>query len=183
MNGRIRLTIVLIAALIMVTLASNHVAWASFSPQPAAPVPVRQDVQSSSNEHKGTVRPPNCGGLTIKHSGRYPICGIAIIDVKFKTHQDVKLLASIGSVIPPGAGKVMAGPVVIGCLVNGVPDPGPHDKHADINICFAAHPKNKSVIKFYDEVTATWKSLLTTVKDGKACATVNYSGTYVLVNK
>jgi len=183
MSKRIRWITSWVAILILVMFASSDVAWASFSPQAVDSASAPDNVQSVSNDRKGTVRPPNCEGLAITESGDYPLCGIAIIDVEFTTAEDVQLVASLDSIIPPGAGKVMAGPVVIGCLVDGVSDPGPHNRHANIKICFAAHPKNKSVIKFYDEATGTWTSLETTLEGGKACAIVNYSGRYVLVKK
>jgi hypothetical protein len=109
---------------------------------------------------------------------------MAILSVEFKTSEDVKLLASIDPVIPKGnPGKVLAGSVAIGCLVAGIPDTGPHDRHAAIELCFAAPLKQESVIKFYDKEAGTWTSVETTVRDGQACATVNYSGEYVLVKK
>jgi len=183
MKRQIRFVIVVTAVLVLAALASSNVAWAGLSPQPAEPGIVPQEAQPVSSEYKGTVRPPNCEGLTITESGDYSVCGVAVISVEFTTDEDVHLLASLDPYIPPGVSKVMAGPVVIGCLVDGVSDPGPHDRHADIKMCFAANPKNKSVIKFYDEAAGAWVALETTEENGQACATVNYSGKYVLVKK
>ena len=183
MSGKIRWIIVLLATLTVVVLGSQKVAWAAIPPGSDAPASLERSGQFEAGQHKGTVQPPNCEGLTITETGNYPVCGIAILEVQFKTDEDVRVLASIDPVIPPGAGKVMAGAVSIGCEINGSQDPGPHDPHVGMLICFAAHPKNKSVIKFYDEATQTWISLPTLVKDGRACAVANYSGLYVLVKK
>jgi hypothetical protein len=184
MSARIRLLTVFIATLVLVALASSNVVWASFSAQSVEPVDVPQSVQPVSNEHKGTVRPPNCEGLTISESGDYSICGIAILEVDFKNDdEDVKVLASLSELIPPNAGNVIAGPVKIGCLVDGKSDEGPHDQHAAIQMCFAAPHEKDSVIKRYDEKTQTWETLETKVDEGKACAKVNFNGKYVLVTE
>lgn len=183
MNKNIRFILVLIATLTLFVLASNPVAWAHFSSQPTDLATGWQNPQPEWDPDQGSVRPPNCSGLTITASGIYSVCGMAVIDVKFKTNEDIELLASIDTVIPVIVGDVTTGSVAIGCLVNGVSDTGPHDHHADIKICFAAPPKSELVIKFYDETTKTWTPLETTMKDGMACAIVNYSGKYVLVKR
>lgn len=184
MSARIRLLTVFIATLVLVALASSNVVWASLSAQSVEPLDVPQAIQPASNEHKGSVRPPNCEGLTISESGGYSICGVAVLEVDFTTDDDVRVLASFSDLfIPPNAGNVIAGPVKIGCLVNGKSDEGPHDQHATIQMCFAAHPTHKSVIRHFDEKTQTWETLETKVEDGKACAKVNYNGKYVLVTE
>lgn len=184
MSAKLRLIIVILITLGILGLAGNQVAWAGFSHTTQPGAAAAPDNPSISN--KGTVRPPNCGNtLTITKSGRYSLCGVAIIKANYNTEDDVQYLVSLGPTAPKetDAGKVRAGPVVFSSLVNGAVYTGPYDAYAAIKLCFAAHPEKKVLIKFYDAALLTWVALPTSVDDGQACATVNSSGQYVLVKK
>src|SRR6266545_1663593 len=128
MNTKIRFLIALFITLVIVALASNQVAWARFSPATADAVASRNGPTLSD---KGTVRPPNCGGLTITKSGDYSLCAVAIIKADFKTQEAVQFLVSRGPKAPKEkeAGKVRAGPVVISAVVNGNAYAGPYDTY------------------------------------------------------
>jgi hypothetical protein len=145
--------------------------------EPAAP----QDAAPASEGFQGTIIPPGCEGITITETGEYSVCGVAILSVVLQDI-DIKVLASIEP-YPTDAGKVLAGTINLGCLLDGKPDMGPHDVHAQPKICFAAPPDKDVQVKFYDEAAKAWVGLETTVSEGQACVPANYSGRYVLVEK
>jgi hypothetical protein len=185
--------IIIVTALGLIALVSSKSALASWGPranvsdepqvvvqdEPQGSEP--SDTQPLSSGLEGTIKPPGCEGITVVESGRYPVCGVAVVEVDLK-EENVEVILTIEP-LPTNAGKVLAGTLNLQCRVAGEVHNGSHDEHAEPRVCFAAPPDKEVQINFYDESTQSWVAVETTVEEGTACAPANYSGKYVLVEK
>lgn len=185
--------IIVVVVLGLIGLVSNQVVQASWAPRASAPGQAQVseqngqqsvepgDTQPLTMGQEGTIQPPGCDGLIIPVTGEYSICGVAVVSAELKG-KNVEVMVTLEP-LPTDVGNVLAGTVNIQCLVNGKVHQGPHTKHAEPRVCFAAPPDKEVQVNFYDEKTESWIPVETTVADGRACAPADYSGKYVLVEK
>lgn len=187
---RVISVIVIIGAVLVLSNQAAEAGWAPREkPVQDAQLPKQEqsrvsepsDTQPESVGKEGTIRPPDCSGLTIVESGQYSLCGVAMISAELKEN-GVEVVVTLEP-LPSGAGKVVAGTVNLECWVDGKIHDGPHDEHAEPKLCFAAPPGKDVEVRFFDETANAWVAVETTVAEGQACAPANISGKYILVEK
>jgi hypothetical protein len=184
MNHKVRFAIVLILFLGILALALNQPAWAGRGGRPAASAPQAGNPAPAAEEvQKGTVRPPDCGGLTVRISGDYSICGFAIIHVNMK-QEDVVLtfVREKRNTTPGGLSHILVDVVRMFVRVANKPHDGSISEYADVQICYAVPPNSQVQIMYHGiQGNDQWIALATTIKDGEACATADLPGYYALV--
>jgi hypothetical protein len=177
--------------------AAALAATSTAAPQPTTAAPsisaaaVVSEVEAAASpltdELRGTVRPPGCRGIHILSvgqysGGEYSICGMAIAKVILK-REGLEVELRLQNHTTKGAGNVIVGTIELTVRLDKKKVDGPHDPYADIQLCYAVPPGKEVEVKFYDTEKNAWVALETTVGDGQACATANFSGDYVLVKK
>lgn len=186
MNNKGRIIIALILFIGIAALALNRGAWAGSGDRPARSAPqVGNPAPEAEEVQKGTVRPPDCGGLTVRVSGDYSICGFAIIHVTMKQNDVVlTFVREKRNNVPMGLSHILVDVVRMFVRVANKPHNGSLVEHAGVQICYAVPPNSQVQVMYHGILGSDqWIALETTVKDGEACATADLPGYYALVPK
>jgi hypothetical protein len=205
-NVRILLALALVLGIVI--SARNNLAWAG----PAAGAdqstqaqnepsvflgpdgPGNKDKDKDKDKDKGTVKPPPGIVIPVTGGGTYSVGGICTMTIEYTAtglsdllYLEVPVEKSRSVPFPESKGKIqLPGCHVLhyqsGQLMNEM---GTED--GSWTICFAAQPKKTTTIYYYldnlETVGTTWVPLETTVENGIACASANYSGVYAPASK
>jgi hypothetical protein len=206
----IRVMIAISLVLGIAILARNNAAWAAnpaaesdrssqdqagLSISPAKDDDCDKDKGKDKEKCKGTVKPPHGIIIPVTGGGTYSVGGICTMTIAYNVSGLSDLLSlevpvekSSSVPFPESNGKIhLPGCHVLhydqsGQLMNEM---GPED--GSWTICFAAQPKKTTTIYYYldnlETVGTTWIPLETTVENGIACASANYSGVYAPASK
>lgn len=198
MNKTIRLFFVIFIVLSVVLVAQSQVARANDSgptsisarghDQGSVAAARDDDCEKDKGKDKdkdkckGSVKPPD-RDILIPVTGEYSVGGFCTLSVTFND-PNVTLDASVTSPLPHDLPDDVH-KIRQGCLLTYHEGAQQIDELAPASgnstICFAAIPKEKMVVYYYDVYgpSPMWVALETTVANGIACAPANASGIYV----
>lgn len=169
MKKYIQIFVVFVLVLTVIGIARNSPAWAS--------------EQSSS-----AARP--LAEIDVTESGSYTVGGLCVFNAVYKgSGASAKVAVDIPAEESRKVPFLYEGQLYLaGChivhSVLGVITPEMSPAYGSWEVCFGDRPDEQFTIYYYpDNHTSNWQPLVTTVKDGFACAPAIYTGVYAPAGK